>query len=140
MEPKDFLPMECFKIEVFLKGTVRMESPECPACWRNSGVYDIDVPVSAEAEVVICHNDLEAVKKMLEEYEWPELDEWPEVCGIEFGKVRRMPCDAEEVDTMDDAVVRVVSQTDLEDNGPDLARGAWSWRSGMRHMPTLRDG
>ena len=110
--------MECFEIEVSLKGTVRMEDPKCPSYWRGSGVYDIDVPVSAEAEVVIYHNDLEAVKKMLEEYGWPEL-EWSEVCGIEFGKVHRTPCDAEEVDTIDDAVVRVVSQTDLEDNGPD---------------------
>ena len=110
--------MECFRIEVFLKGTVRMEDPKCPSYWRGSGVYDIDVPVSAEAEVVIRHNDLEAVKKMLKEYYWPEL-EWSEVCGIEFGKVLRMPCDAEKVDTMDDAIVCVASQTDLEDNGPD---------------------
>lgn len=119
--------MERFKIEVSLKGTVRMEDPKCPSYWRGSGVYDIDVPVSAETEVVICHNDLEAVKKMLEEYEWPELDEWSEVCGIEFGKVLRMPCDAEEVDTMDDAIVRVVSQT----------AGGYIWRYAQDSSPKL---
>ena len=113
--------MECFEIEVSLKGTVRMEDPKCPSSWRGSGVYDIDVPVSAEAEVVIYHNDMEAVKKMLEEYEWPEL-EWSEVEEVEFGKVKRAFCDAEEVDSLEDAVIRVVSQTDPDSQSSQDSR------------------
>lgn len=45
--------MNCYKIDVRLRGTVRVEDPKCPAGWRGSGCYDIDVDATQDALVYV---------------------------------------------------------------------------------------
>lgn len=108
--------MECFKVEVSLKGNVRMEDPKCPSYWRGSGVYDIDVAATQRVTVTVSAKDKEQAEYVARNYcyeaesgcELESVDNVEVECCIPRGE-----CDDLGIE-LDWADVEVT-----EDDGPD---------------------
>ena len=55
--------MKCYYINVKLIGTNRIEDPKCPAYWRRSGCFDIDIDAEQIAAVSVLAESEEAARE-----------------------------------------------------------------------------
>ena len=68
--------MKCYYINVKLIGTNRIEDPKCPAYWRRSGCFDIDIDAEQIASVSVLAESEEAAKEYALGYPYFTLDEF----------------------------------------------------------------
>lgn len=62
--------LKLFKAKVHVTGHYIIEDPNCPASWRGSGCYDINVDTWLDTEVEVWARSKDGAEKLIEEYEY----------------------------------------------------------------------
>ena len=81
--------LNCYLVKVKVTGHYTKESPSCPASWRGSGCYDVDIKTWSNAQVEVWAESEDAAKQFAAGSEFKPRDcavdvDNVQIVGVEF--------------------------------------------------------